>query len=349
MIFLIHAGFPKTGSTAIQRFFCKNRELFLKEFSILYPETGLISPYSDDLPDAFKYGHHLVTLVFKRPLQIWKLVYEYVPNMTLSVNDLITQLKREISLSSPAFVILSSECISIVPFYFIKEFFRYFSCNKVFVVYIRRQDLWLESFYREVIKLGEPVGDILSFSKDISCYVDYFTKFNVLSTFFPDSKLVVRVYDISLFPKGNIVFDFQAFVLAETGISLPLVSKVDYKENKSLSVISSLTLLKLLKSRVLDRSVLNKAVRFLLTLDGTREESGLIKSFLSLEERLEFLSFFSHGNNRVFSIYLNSFNMFTLSKDEIEFYKEQDHLRKEKLEYFVDLWFRDLYRFLSSM
>jgi hypothetical protein len=111
--------------------------------------------------------------------------------------------------------------------------------------------------------------------------------------------------------------------------------KYKIEMNPSLSHISALALRKINEQFNLRNEERLKVIHYLLKLD--REEgSGPLKTFFTLDERIEFLERFRESNERLFREWFNSENKFVLTQEEIEFYKEQDRIPKEEIERLVE-------------
>jgi len=98
--------------------------------------------------------------------------------------------------------------------------------------------------------------------------------------------------------------------------------------NPSLSHLSALVLRKFNAQFEFPNEVHAKIVSFLLELD--KKEGSPLKSFFTLEERINFLNRYKESNEKLFKEWFNSENRFVLSSEEIEFYKEQDEILKDK-------------------
>ena len=131
MKIVFHIGLSKTGSTLIQ-FFCLENRAKLLDNGILFPQTGLsISPDGRNLRSS---GH----LFFMTALR---------NNQTAIFDELHREIAEYKNVNT---LLISSENFSFQPGLAssLKNSFKSYKDVKV-IVYLRRQDLYLESLYSE--------------------------------------------------------------------------------------------------------------------------------------------------------------------------------------------------------
>jgi hypothetical protein len=183
----LHIGTPKTGTTALQWFFFQNRTL-LKEYGITYPEFGLV----DDC-------HHRIGSSFHQP--------EYRPYY-IQYNDMLTlEEYAEMIKAIDGNVLISTELIS--HGHLASNLRRAIGDIDIrVVVYLRRQDSLLESWYNQEVKLlsGE---DIHSFTPVQEVYWTIGKEFSRDGPAeWGTEKIIVRVYEKASFAKHTICDDF---------------------------------------------------------------------------------------------------------------------------------------------
>ena len=322
----LHIGLSKTGTSAIQTFFYRNREILLKELKILYPQTGIL--IAGGIP-----AHHFLAFSLFKPNEAKFF------NVNTSFEDYMDQMKKEIDETKPEKVVISSEAFMHYKDEPILEKFSH-SLNSLFeeiyiLVYLRRQDLWKESSYSQVVKdYGVRVKRIFKesagYSKELDWLLMYDKFLSRWKTFFPKAKIIPRIYDRKALPNGDVIKDFLSIL----GIEYGKFENLESDPNPSLSHLSTLALREINEKFDLTPEEHGKIVQYLFKLD--KEEGSPLKTFFTLQERIKFLEYFRESNERLFSEWFNCENKFVLSEDEIKFYEEQDKILKEDAEKMVE-------------
>ncbi|MBB4304254.1 hypothetical protein GGD81_003312 [Rhodobium orientis] len=134
----IHIGVPKTGSTAIQHFATENRQL-LREKGLLYPSAALRG-----------FGHHDVAFLLNGGYPDW------AKPQDRPLGDLAGALRSE-CLEFDGDVLLSSENFYLFPqperlFEFVRDTGLLEGRAVKVIVYLRRQDDLLVSWYNQLVK-----------------------------------------------------------------------------------------------------------------------------------------------------------------------------------------------------
>jgi hypothetical protein len=198
----LHIGMPKTGSSAIQRFLYENSAVLREREGVYYPETAL--HWSQHVPIV----KAVVSPMFEKA-QFNPFVPEV--NITDWLDDLINSCK----VNDYKKVILSSEFFWAAPamqssveyhedsadnFHYFEQvieqyrtLFSWFKTIKV-IVYLRKQDEWLESFYNQQIKNGFTVpseGDLLQ----VKNYLLYSKYLQLWERYFGPENIIVKVYE----------------------------------------------------------------------------------------------------------------------------------------------------------
>jgi hypothetical protein len=164
----LHIGRHKTGTTSLQNFFGLNKTI-LANVGILYPSTG---------QDKFYMFHHDLfrDIVEKGLIVDEKLKFELI-------EEIIKSNCKKILISTE---ILSRPSMSKNELLLVKNIFKNF--NLKLIVYLRRQDDFLESTYANRIRIGilsSPTGimdidPILNYSDFIEKYADIFGSENII-------------------------------------------------------------------------------------------------------------------------------------------------------------------------
>lgn len=271
----IHIGTGKTGTSSIQRFLYNNSSLLVDKYKIKYCKTGLIND-----------NHHSLS---NNSYRISKNHGE--------VQKKIKMLRDEISLDTHCSrFIISSENFPGETAEEIESTINILSdvcCVKV-IVYLRRQDEYLESWYAQVIKQGsiEAKISVLKERLVVTGILDYNKLIKKWSRMVGVSNITARLYEKNRLVERNVVNDFMAqfginnledFKL-EDGLINPSTSKeqIIILKNMAKYISDNKLLLKLLKPVVIETELDNK--------------------FLSLEERMSLVKDYEHSNAEVFRV-----------------------------------------------
>ncbi len=208
----LHIGLSKSGTSSIQNFLYEKREILYEKFKILYPETGIFS--ADDI-----YAHYNIAFSIYRPDEAKNLV---VPEYKELYNQLIDELVNK----KPKVCVISSEAfmhfIDDESFQKLKQIIDFFS-EKFIVVYLRRQDLWVESSYKQVIKdygfrIKCQFVDSLEYSLN---FLGWLLNYDILlqrwQQAFSDACIIPCIYNRKHFPEKNVILHFLSLL----GIDMP--------------------------------------------------------------------------------------------------------------------------------
>ena len=300
----LHIGMHKTGTSAIQTFMYGLRRKLLEKYKILYPETGVLIVGGTP-------GHHYMGFSLIKSIN----VEQFIPPK--SFEEYINDLKVEILKTNPEIVIISSEVFDNIQdshsFNRLKKGLNDIFNDMSIIVYFRRQDLLIESFYSQAIKHWsvKEKADFKTFvnrHKVQSNLLNYDIFLERWNKSFPEAKIIPRIYDRKKFTEGNVMIDF----FSSLGIDLPEIKEMQIEVNPSLTPLSSLVMRKINQNFDLSRNEHWKVFKYLLQLD--KEEGSPIKTFFTLPERIEFLEHFKESNERLFSEWFNGKNEFVLPK-----------------------------------
>ncbi|MCR4902294.1 MAG: hypothetical protein K6A23_05505, partial [Butyrivibrio sp.] len=246
----LHLGTPKTATTAIQFFLHDNNEKLL-ELGYEFPDTQ--ADFKDDRgfaqinndESAYANGNiimdALVLNAYNKGQEAFDEVLQYVfPDMAeyykaviadnkTNFEAFVKYLKDKLEKNN---VILSSENLWTFNYDFLERFAKEFGDRIEVIVYLRRQDYYVESMWNEVIKLGV-VCDI---AEDYLFYMlteendnhglRYKSRLNKIAAIVNKEHIHVRLYEDSTIQKdGGICFDF----LRTVGID---PEKIEWKKTK---------------------------------------------------------------------------------------------------------------------
>lgn len=197
-ILLLHIGIPKTGTSALQRFLFHNMDN-LKKYGWSYPDLrsviGDINSYSIGYINATAlYKSEGVLDVYSENwVYAWKFLKKELENynVILSAEQIFDwqheeRILREIK----------------------KEY-----CNVKVIIYLRRQDLFLESYWAQLVKSDNWVKSFEESLPEIQQYTRYLDLLYKISGVIGKENLIVRIYEREQF-KGNRNDIFSDFIEA---------------------------------------------------------------------------------------------------------------------------------------
>ena len=140
MKLILHVGFHKTGTSSIQAFGRLNRNKLAQQ-GILYPKTG-IAKLQYPSTSSSEGGHRMFEGILASPTNSKaKLKLQSIMEEADSFGSIDTVLISSETFSAPKIRISNATLTTLR---------QYFSEIKI-LAYLRRQDDWAESFYKEVL------------------------------------------------------------------------------------------------------------------------------------------------------------------------------------------------------
>ncbi len=229
----LHLGTPKTGTTAIQFFMHNNKDLLLK-LGYDYPDT--VADFPDDMgyskdqnnESAYANGNFILDALaltayrqgpeaFESFLQyvfpdIAELYRKVIKDNTTDFDIFIQYLKDKLEKNN---VIISSENLWPFHYDFLKQFIQELGDRLELIVYLRRQDQYVESMWNEVIKLSistdtvEEYYDFLLFEEHDNHGLRYMRRLKKLCQIVGKEHLHIRLYESNALKRsGGIHQDF---------------------------------------------------------------------------------------------------------------------------------------------
>lgn len=166
----LHIGQPKTATTTIQGFLARNREALMQQ-GWLYPNSA-----------RQHLAHHPLGNFFRDEPLYW--VRKADPAYCMR------ELRKEMDDNDCQNVIMSTETLFFVNNVDkIREYFQDF--NVVPIIFLRRQDEWLESAFREQLKNGVIRPDPNNFLKHMRSSLDYCAVLHKWREVFPGRFIVL--------------------------------------------------------------------------------------------------------------------------------------------------------------
>ncbi len=295
----LHIGSPKTATTSIQHF-CHDNQEVLNEKGFCYPDFEKIYPRVGVLRN----GHFIMAASqeaadesidgsdkeFDENFEKIYALFEEYDNVILSDEGLWNygyhknarvwrQLKKE--LDKGVFVI------------------------KV-IVYLRRQDAYLFSWWNQQIKEGFRANSVISWDDIVAngkyVQLDYYKMLEHIASFVGKDNIIVRLFDRNAFFGGTIYKDFMNCIGLDFTDEYTITS-----EMTNLSLTKNNNEIKRILNGVpeLEMETNNHYRNCLTQLSETGQENDNWSMF-SEDEYVEFMQRFEDGNQRIAKEYLNT-------------------------------------------
>jgi hypothetical protein len=299
----IHVGFHKTGTTAIQNCLWTNRERLAAQ-GVSYPAVALAGPTHAKLANVFKGEAFRAALTKMRP---WPGPDEFDPyrmNEGEDAKSLYESLHQAIVRDKPPTTVISSECFLewIEPARVAEQILSWGMDVKI-IVYVRRQDLWIQSVFNQIVKdrFLRYRGDFADMPQHAQ--MDYKTILDPWAAAFGREHIIVRVYEPGQLKDDDVVTDFLSLIgIARSTVE---VKNRDAQDNPSLhrEIVSILHKTNALPVGVLEHRLILEALSplndQLLERDG-RESFDI----LDREQQTAIFERYQHSNREVAKIYL---------------------------------------------
>lgn len=195
----LHIGQPKTATTTLQYFFSSNREWLLAR-GIYYPP----SPRGDHAEKGhFCFFDSIWSEIGVLPepsSHSMAQCQEYLDNAYKKFQNKHLLISAEtfwhaLDFESPEKV-----------FSLIKTLFPY---GKIKIIcYLRRQDLWFESFYNEIVKKMNYNLDINAFYNSRKMWGNYYTRLKIWENYFGENSVIVKIFEREQLKNHSIIDDF---------------------------------------------------------------------------------------------------------------------------------------------
>jgi hypothetical protein len=260
-----HIGMPKTGTTCLQKALFNNRDQFL-ENGYLYPISG-IKHHAKEIVNRYCHNtlaHCLMGLEDK--------------DNTLSMS-IWEELKTEIDSINPKNVIISAEAFTSFEIFYqpetlakIKDLLKKYKVK--IVIYLRKQDEFLESSYCYMVKLGACSVGIKELFNEYHYIFNYYQILENWANIFGYENIIVRRF-AKFNTKNHIFADFL-------GVINQLDNKSDYQVDYSAKI---------------NVSPSGKMIKMLLLINNWHEK--ILAKFIKLDDNYwsnyqDFLSFLSN-------------------------------------------------------
>lgn len=294
MKLIIHAGTSKTGSTSIQ-LLCHNNREALANYGVLFPRTGL--KLSPDNRKNRSSGH-----------------YEFIQAAQNNDSILLNKLNDEIS----EFDSIDTVLISCENFSFIndipeklKSYFKSFENYKI-IIYLRRQDYYLESLYKEFVSGGwrKLSVSIDKFFESHNTYIecDYYKLLTPWSEAFGKNNIIVRPFEKNQWVNQMLIADFFSCL----NLSKFLETDIIFDTHDNISKTNEeIVLINLLNNIELKGEYYREALHTFFEVFNNNQEYDKSNKFLSApKQRIYIIHKYSESNLKVAREYLNKDSLF---------------------------------------
>lgn len=209
----VHIGFPKCGSTSIQRFLAVNHESLRHEGWLYALAAG--RPNSVNL-GAMAMGEGRVDRVRAR------LGLSDADAQTAFRERFRAELVAEVAEGAPHSLVFSHETLSArlkaPEIERLRDFLAEFAERVAIVAYVRRQDELPMSLYSTAVLGGSGEPFAFPSREDAPHWFDYHRVLGAWSEVFGPSSLIVRRFGSSYFQDGDLLADFTAAIALPSGL-----------------------------------------------------------------------------------------------------------------------------------
>ena len=253
---ILHVGTRKTGSSALQRFLCKNEDL-LKQHDIYYPPHGINE-------NGISSGHFVDVL---------KKLYDQ-EQLTEHVRTIFDLCKK-----NNYTLLLSSEILYSLP----KKTHKLFPQAKI-IIYLRRQDSYYEAQYIEYVKRRLLTNKCHEFSKTKEKFrLDELSLVHKWVALYGMENVTIRPYEIKQFKDEDIVNDFLDILHIEPSTDT-IMQRDKINTSWGKNVVEYKRQINILLKKCCPNSLMHILQEY---SDENREQKDWPYSFLSPEKRLE--------------------------------------------------------------
>ncbi|KJE35265.1 hypothetical protein UF64_11545 [Thalassospira sp. HJ] len=288
----IHLGAPKTGTTYIQKYFCDYQKEFANN-GLLYPDATIRG-----------YGHHDVALLLNGAYPDWSTRQpKTLDELAGKIGDEIASVNSDVLISSENFFLFPQPTK-------LKELMdrhAWLTQRKLkLIVYLRRQDDFMESWYNQMVKAQGFAGDMSDAIDTMRDQCDYEKQLRNWLNVFSADELVVKTYEDAKKHQSGILGDLVEEIRPEL---LSLISNnKDQRENISLSrdLLEVQKILNRLPVSIEEKRILHKD---LMTLTRHNQEPNKY-SVLSRQQADDLIQPHKEGNNWVAETFLGRKNLF---------------------------------------
>jgi hypothetical protein len=280
-----HIGQPKTGTSAIQGFLNYNREHLFREYKVLYPNFN-----SKDYITGLMHNHAPIFLNAIKEKKIPQCINDFVDCFNYCAGHNVEK------------VVISNE-----GFFWhwwpkiLNDIIDRLNCDYKIIVYLRRQDYWVESGWKQWGHKRRDCNTIQDYIEKAD--LDWGKMLAIWSEYFSSSKIIVRPYEKAQIG-DDVVLDFVKLIGLNdiNGFSSPPDTNLNTNIGLNKDIIEILRLSKNLVDDLNDHSI----IEFLNTMlsDSYKRQPMSDFSLLSPTERIDLINKFKASNDMVARQYL---------------------------------------------
>jgi len=267
----IHIGTGKTGTSALQSFMKRNRVALSECFGINYALSGI---------DGAQHSY----------LSANSSIYKRGGASLDELPSFWEKLALEIKSSSCTAHIISSESFPDIKEEDVKNICNWMDgvADLKVICYVRRQDLYLESWYAQLIKAGRTKANIEDLKSQLikTNLLNHHYQAKKWSDCIGQSSIHLRAYEKSQFHNGNLFDDFMSILGVSNSNNL---SRDNLSANDSLTR-PQIEIIKMLESKGLAEALGERLTRPHVIFNGCD------KAFLSKDQRKQLLDICSEWN-----------------------------------------------------
>lgn len=323
----LHVGMSKTGTTAIQRFLYENADA-MSRVGVCYPDN-----YRDVDRGFEDWAHHILShkwggwldpAVFPvSPEQAWEQLDENIAERTETI-ILSSERFQDLLVQSNYAKILKYVQNMVAP-------------RRLRIIgYVRRQDDFAESHFKELVKNSFNKTSLDDYVKDLPAFYDYNAFFGRCAEVVGAENVIVRVFDERCFVGGSLIEDFAyacGFAIPEDAVSGESITNISL--NSAYARVMSEH-----KVRPLWREQVFRSELFAFFKEWSKRQ-GRVAPLLGHEQRRWIMDRFEESNSRLLGSYID--------EASAKFFTDE-YLCEDEAFDIDELMFssRDLIRILSS-
>jgi hypothetical protein len=279
-----HIGQAKTGSSAIQSFLNYNRELLAKQYHILYP-----SFFTNNLAENSILHNHANFFHKLHESDAQDKYADFADCLQYSVQHGINR------------IVFSAEMFEFewLPI-LIKEVSAVYKFDYTIILYLRRQDYYLEAAWKQWGHNIHNINTIQDYSKRV--HLDFYSTIQLWLQHIPPEKFIIRPYEKSVIGE-NIVMDFMRLLGVDSLIDFTDPPDNNLNKNHGLSndVIEILRQCKSPEADIHNNVLLDFVSN---ALSNRYKKTPMISyNLLSPGERIKIIEQYVESNNKIASIF----------------------------------------------